>query len=270
MTESKPSQPTDLRISINDRVAVLELNGPHVLNALHSTTHRAIHRAIDELDDREDVGAILICGAGSSFCSGSDLREIGPLPDADVMRHVRLDFLTKNRVAGSQKPVLAAIHGWCVGGGIELALACDIRIAASDAKFSMREVSLGGIPGSGGLQRLPQVVGTGVAKDWILTGRDVAATEAYDRALVTRLLPTEGFREAALEMAHAISRHSATALRFAKVALDPAPPSDRGLVIAYQMLAGAACHADPRYEQETDRFNRSEPDPAARTPDLRP
>lgn len=255
MTLAVEKPPTKVDVAVRERVAVIELNGPRVLNALHSTTHRAIQTAFDELDDREDVGSILVCGAGSSFCSGSDLREIGPMQDAEIMKHVRLDFLTKNRIAGSTKPVVAAIQGHCVGGGIELAIACDIRVASDDAQFAMTEVSLGGIPGSGGLQRLPQLVGLGVAKEWVLTGRCFGAAEALDRGLVTQVWPAAELRAKAYDLALSLSRHSATAVRFAKAAMDPEPPSDRGLVASYQILAGAAAHADPNYEKRTRRFS---------------
>ena len=144
MTLAAEKPPTRVNVEVRDGVAVIELDGVRVRNALHSSTHRAIQTAFDELDDRGDVGAMLVCGAGGSFCSGSDLREIGPMRDDEIMRHVRLDFLTKNRVAGSMKPVVAAIQGHCVGGGVELAIACDIRVASDDAQFAMTEVSLGG------------------------------------------------------------------------------------------------------------------------------
>jgi enoyl-CoA hydratase/carnithine racemase len=175
------------------------------------------------------------------------------------MHHIRLDFVTKNRVAGSTKPVIAAIQGYCVGGGVELALACDIRVAADDAKFAMTEVSLGGIPGSGGLQRLPQVVGLGVAKDWILTGRRVESKEAYERGLVTQVWAAAELRARALELARRLASFSPTAVRFAKAALDPVPPSDNGLIASYQILAGTAAHADPDYEKRTSRFADREP-----------
>ena len=162
-------------------MARIELRRPEVLNALHSDTHRALQAAFDLVEGRDDLGAVILAGAGRAFCTGSDLREVGALRGADSRRYVELDFATKNRVAASPLPVVAAIQGWCVGGGVELALACDIRIAADDAIFSMREVPLGSLPGSGGLQRLPLVVGLGVAKDWILRGVDVPAEEAYRR-----------------------------------------------------------------------------------------
>jgi enoyl-CoA hydratase/carnithine racemase len=255
MILSTEKPPTRVNVEVSDGVAVIELDGARVLNALHSSTHRAIQTAFDQLDDRGDVGAILVCGAGLSFCSGSDLREIGPMRDAEIMKHVRLDFLTKNRVAGSTKPVVAAIQGHCVGGGIELAIACDIRVASDDAQFAMAEVSLGGIPGSGGLQRLPPLVGLGVAKEWILTGRRFGAAEALDRGLVTQVWPAAELRAKAYDLARSMARHSSIAVRFAKAALDPEPPSDRGLVASYHILAGFAAHSDPDYEKRTRPFS---------------
>jgi enoyl-CoA hydratase/carnithine racemase len=252
-SEDDPGR-SHLDVSVRDRVATVRLNRPKVLNALDSDTHRALQRVFDELELRDDVGAVLLCGAGTSFCSGSDLREIGDLVGVAAQRYVRLDFVTKNRLAGMSKPVVAAIHGWCVGGGVELALACDIRIAAEDAVFSMREVALGSVPGSGGLQRLPAVVGVGVAKDWILTGRDVSAPDAERRGLVTELVPADRLAARGHELAAELAGRNPTALHLAKVALDPRPEADHGLVAAFQMLAGDACHGDPMYLRATRAY----------------
>jgi len=245
---------TGIEVTVADRVATILLNRPEVLNALHSDSHRALHRACDELEARDDVGAVLIRGSGTSFCSGSDLREIGDISGAAARAYVRLDFTTKNRIAGLSKPVVAAIHGWCVGGGVELALACDIRIAAEDAVFSMREVRLGSVPGSGGLQRLPAVVGLGVAKDWILTGRNVSAVDAERRGLVTEVVPAADLAARAHTLAAELAGRNPTALHLAKVALDPRPEPDYGLVAAFQTLAGEACHGDPLYLESTRKF----------------
>lgn len=246
-----------LEVSVAEGVATVLLNRPEVLNALHSSTHKAMQRVFEELEDRDDVGSIVLAGAGRAFCSGSDLREVGALTGRAARRYVQLDFSTKNRIAGVSKPVIAAIQGYCVGGGLELALACDIRIAAEDAVFSMREVPLGSIPGSGGLQRLPAVVGMGVAKEWVLRGRDVDATEAHQRGLVTSVVPRDALLKEALRVAEELAQRSPTALHLAKVALDPVPEPDRGLVATYQMLAGEACHAQPRYHDATNRYRSS-------------
>ena len=243
-----------LAITVDERVARIELRRPEVLNALHSDTHRALQAAFDLVEGRDDVGAVILAGAGRAFCTGSDLREVGALRGVDSRRYVELDFATKNRVAASPLPVVAAIQGWCVGGGVELALACDIRVAADDAIFSMREVPLGSLPGSGGLQRLPLVVGLGVAKDWILRGVDVPAEEAYRRGLVTELVRPDELNDAARRIAGALASQSATALRLAKVAMSPEPIADHGLVAAFQALAVSVCHDDPSYHNRTEQY----------------
>ncbi|GAB3598125.1 enoyl-CoA hydratase/isomerase family protein [Microbacterium tumbae] len=242
-------------VSVEERVATITLRRPQVLNALDSHTHRAIGAAIDDLERDDRVGAILFAAEGRAFCSGSDLREIGQLAGRAEQEYVELDFRTKNRIAACTKPVVAAIQGFCVGGGMELALACDIRIAADDAIFAMPEVTLGSLPGSGGLQRLPQVVGVGVAKEWILTGRRVPAEEARLRGLVTEVVPRAELQDAALRIARDLAAKSALAMRLAKVALTPDPLADRGLVAAFQMLAGDATHSQPSYSRATRRYS---------------
>jgi enoyl-CoA hydratase/carnithine racemase len=246
-----------ISVDVEDGVATLTLRRPRVLNALDSHTHRAIAAAFEELERDERVGAIVIAAEGRAFCSGSDLREIGQLAGRAEQEYVELDFRTKNRIATCPKPVIAAIQGYCVGGGLELALACDLRVAATDAIFSMPEVSLGSLPGSGGLQRLPQVVGVGIAKEWILTGRRVPAEEAHLRGLVNRLVEPDRLQEAARELASELAAKSPLALRLAKVALTPDPLADRGLVAAFQMLAGDATHSQPSYSSATRRFSEA-------------
>jgi enoyl-CoA hydratase/carnithine racemase len=241
----------------DDRVAMITLRRPEVLNALDSSSHRALGTAITELERDERVGAIVIAGEGRAFCSGSDLAEIGQLTGQDEQDYVALDFATKNRIAGCTKPVIAAIHGYCVGGGLELALACDFRVASTDAIFMMPEVSLGSLPGSGGLQRLPRVVGVGVATDWILTGRKVGAEEAERHGLVARLVPVGEHLSTARTLAAELATKSPLSLRLAKVALTPEPLADRGLIAAFQMLAGDAGHRQPSYSAATKKFDKT-------------
>ena len=253
---AETSQWTTVELAVSGGVATFELVGPRVLNALHSSTHQRLQHLVRETEDHEDIRAIVLCGAGRSFCSGSDLREVGQLQGDAARRYVALDFATKNILAASSRPVIAAIQGHCVGGGLELALACDIRIATDDAVFAMPEVALGSLPGSGGLQRLPAVVGRGVAADWILTGRSVDAQEALAHGLVTRVVPAGEVREQAAAIARRMAATNPEALRLAKIALTPEPPSDRGLTAAFQSLAGAACHASEEYRNATERFTQ--------------
>jgi enoyl-CoA hydratase/carnithine racemase len=241
----------------DDRVAIITLRRPEVLNALDSHNHRAMGSAITELEREDGVGAIVIAGEGRAFCSGSDLAEIGQLTGQAEQDYVALDFATKNRIAGCTKPVIAAIQGYCVGGGLELALACDFRVAGEDAVFMMPEVTLGSLPGSGGLQRLPRLVGVGVATDWILTGRKVGAQEAERHGLVSRLVSQGDHLTAARVLAAELATKSPLSLRLAKVALTPEPLADRGLTAAFQMLAGDAGHRQPSYAAATKKFDKN-------------
>lgn len=241
----------------DDRVALITLRRPEVLNALDSSSHLALSNAIADLERDERVGVIVIAGEGRAFCSGSDLAEIGQLTGQAEQDYVALDFATKNRIAGCTKPVVAAIQGYCVGGGLELALACDFRVASADAVFMMPEVTLGSLPGSGGLQRLPRVVGVGVATDWILTGRKVSAEEAERHGLIARLVPSGEHLSAARTLAAELATKSPLSLRLAKVALTPEPLADRGLIAAFQMLAGDAGHRQPSYSAATKKFDKN-------------
>ena len=241
----------------DDRVAVITLRRPEVLNALDSSSHRALGTAIAELERDERVGAIVIAGEGRAFCSGSDLAEIGQLTGQAEQDYVALDFATKNRIAGCTKPVIAAIQGYCVGGGLELALACDFRVAGTDAIFMMPEVSLGSLPGSGGLQRLPRVVGVGVATDWILTGRKVAPRRPSATDWSPDWFRWASISSAARTLAAELATKSPLSLRLAKVALTPEPLADRGLIAAFQMLAGDAGHRQPSYSVATKKFDKT-------------
>jgi enoyl-CoA hydratase/carnithine racemase len=244
-----------IRQTISAGVLEIVLDRPEVLNAMDTAVHRAIIGAIATAEENPDVGAVLIRGEGRAFSSGSDLKEIGQLVGEAEQRYVELDFSTKNIVAMSTKPTVAAIHGYCLGGGLELALACDIRLGADDAIFGMPEVSLGSLPGSGGLQRLPEVVGVGIATEWILTGRRVPAAEAWQRGLVSQLYPVDTLIGEARALAEKLAGQSLLAMRLARVAIRPAPLSHRSLVGTFQALAGDMTHRQDSYRKTTERFS---------------
>ena len=245
-----------IRQTISAGVLEIVLDRPEVLNAMDTAVHRAIIGAIAAAEENPDVGAVLIRGEGRAFSSGSDLKEIGQLVGEAEQRYVELDFSTKNIVAMSTKPTVAAIHGYCLGGGLELALACDIRLGADDAIFGMPEVSLGSLPGSGGLQRLPEVVGVGIATEWILTGRRVPAAEAWQRGLVSQLYPVDTLVAEARALAEKLAGQSLLAMRLARVAIRPAPLSHRSLVGTFQALAVDMAHRQDSYRKTTERFSQ--------------
>ena len=243
-----------LLYEVKDAIATITLNRPEVLNACNSATHLEVQRAVEQAELDDQVRVLIITGAGRAFCSGSDLREVGQFKGAAARRYLKLDFDTKNRVAACTKPVIAALHGHVAGGGFELALACDIRLVAENVLFSLPEIVLGTIPGSGGLQRLPQVVGLGIAKEWALTGRRIDAQEAYRTGLANHVYPLDRLQAAAIELARTFAERSALSLTLAKVALDPTPPASAGIVGSYHMLASQACHDDPVYHAQASGY----------------
>jgi enoyl-CoA hydratase/carnithine racemase len=243
-----------LTYAVDDRVALVTLNRPEVLNACNSATHREVQAAIERAENDDAVRVIVIAGAGRAFCSGSDLREVGQFQGAAVRRYLKLDFATKQRVATCSKPVIAALHGHVAGGGFELALACDIRIVADNVQFSLPEILLGTIPGSGGLQRLPQIVGLGIAKEWALTGKRIGADEAHRRGLANHVHPVDRLLPEALAFARELANRTPLSLALAKVALDPEPPAADGMVGVYHMLASQACHDDPMYAEQAGSY----------------
>jgi enoyl-CoA hydratase/carnithine racemase len=243
-----------LRYEVEDRVATITLNRPEVLNACNSATHWEVQGAIERAELDENVRVVIITGAGRAFCSGSDMREVGQFKGVEARRYLKLDFATKNRVAACAKPVIAALHGHVAGGGFELALACDMRLVADNVLFSLPEILLGTIPGSGGLQRLPQVVGLGIAKEWAMTGRRIDAHEAYRTGLANHVYPLERLQAEAMALARSLAERAQLSLALAKVALDPEPPASDGIIGAYHMLASQACHDDPVYRQQSSGY----------------
>jgi enoyl-CoA hydratase/carnithine racemase len=251
---NEPASFQYLQYAVEEGVALITLNRPEVLNACNSATHREVQAAIERAELDDGVHAVVLTGAGRAFCSGSDLREVGQFQGAAARRYLKLDFTTKNRIATCSKPVIAALHGHVAGGGFELALACDIRLVADNVQFSLPEILLGTIPGSGGLQRLPQIVGLGIAKEWAFTGRKIGAEEAYRTGLANHVYPPDRLLDEAKAFARELAKRTALSLTLAKVALDPTPPAADGMIGIYHTLASQACHDDPMYTQQAGSY----------------
>ncbi|HEX6038835.1 enoyl-CoA hydratase-related protein [Longimicrobium sp.] len=188
---------TNLTLDVQDRIATLSVNRPDKLNALNEQTVRELGQAMDEITGRDDLGGVIITGVGEkSFVAGADIAELsrmGPVDGVDVSRLGQRVF---RQIELSRKPVLAAVNGFALGGGCELALACHLRIAGENAQFGLPEVKLGIIPGYGGTLRLPRIVGKGRALELMLTAQFIKADEAYRIGLVNKVVPkpqaTEG------------------------------------------------------------------------------
>jgi enoyl-CoA hydratase len=201
------------------RVAILTVNRPEKMNALNEQVRDEMLRALAALETDDGVGVVVVTGAGEkSFIAGADIGEFAgrkPFDQRHAMRSPRIFDV----MAAFPKPVIAMINGFCLGGGCELALSCDLRIASDKARFGQPEINLGLIPGGGGTQRLPRQVGLGHAMRLILTGEMIGAAEAREIGLVEKVVPAAELRAATLELAAKIASKSPLAVRVAKEAV---------------------------------------------------
>jgi enoyl-CoA hydratase/carnithine racemase len=223
-------------------VGVLTLNRPEVYNCLNLETLFTLRRLIAEIDADREIRAVIVTGAGEkAFCSGADLKERRTMTDRQVQLYIRTIRDTFSELERLPKPVIAAINGVALGGGTELALACDLRVMSESAQMGLTETSLGIIPGAGGTQRLPRLIGKGKAKELIFTARRVHAEEALAIGLVNRTAPPDQVMASALALAEEMAANAPLALAQAKFAIDYGMEADlaTGLAMessAYQVL----------------------------------
>lgn len=198
-----------------DAVALIRLNRPDALNALNGTLMRELGEALDAAEADRDVGCIVLTGSEKAFAAGADIKEMASKGYMDVFME---DFITASweTVTRVRKPVIAAVAGYALGGGCELAMMCDFIICAENAKFGQPEIKLGVIPGAGGTQRLTRFIGKSKAMDMVLTGRNMGAEEAERCGLVSRVFPADTMLEEALAIADKIADLSRPAVMIAK------------------------------------------------------
>jgi enoyl-CoA hydratase/carnithine racemase len=201
-------------------IAYLTLNRPQVFNAISERMIQEMKRAIEEIQADPGMGVVIISGAGKAFQSGADIQELSRMTPLQILRWNQgivenLDALEKMR-----PPVIAAINGYALGGGLELALACTIRVAGESAKMGLPEVKIGILPGAGGTQRLPRLIGKGLAAEMILTGEMIDAREAYRIGLVNRVVPDDQLMATAEGIARKILQNAPIAVALAKDAIE--------------------------------------------------
>ena len=207
-------------VETRGRVGLIRLNRPQALNALNSALIRELAQAIDAFEADNNVGCIVITGSDKAFAAGADIKEMAGKGFTDVFLS---DFATTwHRVAAARKPVVAAVAGFALGGGCELAMQCDLVIAADNVKFGQPEIKLGVIPGIGGTQRLTHAVGKAKAMDLILTGRMMDAQEAERAGLVARVVPLQNLLDEAIKVATTIAAMSLPSVLAAKEAVNRA------------------------------------------------
>lgn len=206
-------------VEIEYKVGLIRLNRPKALNALNSTLMGELTSALEELDQDDEIGAMVITGDERAFAAGADIKEMSGKSSIDMLQGEKITT-SWDRLRAIKKPIIAAVSGWCLGGGSELALACDMVVASETAKIGQPEINLGIFPGAGATQRLPRVVGKAIAMEMILNNRTLSADEAEKFGLVNRVFPVETYLEEAMKLASEVAARAPVAIRLAKEAIN--------------------------------------------------
>ncbi|MEY3151168.1 MAG: hypothetical protein RLY92_1395 [Chloroflexota bacterium] len=210
-------------VETHGRAGVIRINRPKQLNALNGAVMRVLVDAALAFDADATVGAIVITGDERAFAAGADIKEMASASVVEMLQANRIELWDALR--GIKKPLIAAVSGWALGGGCELAMACDMIVASETARFGQPEINIGIIPGAGGTQRLTRAVGKALAMEVILNGRFLDAAEAERFGLVNRVVPVEQYLRTAIELAQQIAGRAPLAVRLAKEAVNQAQES---------------------------------------------
>jgi enoyl-CoA hydratase len=239
------------------RVGWITLNRPEALNALNSTLAGELARAVAAFDDDEGVGCIVITGSERAFAAGADIKEMADKSARDML--MQSPFAPLESVARARTPIVAAVAGFALGGGCELAMICDIILAADSAKFGQPEITLGVIPGLGGTQRLTRAIGAAKAAELVLTGRTMGAEEAERAGLVARVVPAADLLDEAGTVAESIAAKSLPVVYAAKEALRAAQETSlaEGLRFEKQTFAGLFALEDQKEGMSAFRSKRA-------------
>jgi enoyl-CoA hydratase len=245
-------------VTRDERVGTITLNRPKALNALNSQVMNEVVAAAAEFDSDSGIGAIIVTGSGEkAFAAGADIKEMAALSFADVFA---ADFFAQwSKFAATRTPTIAAVAGYALGGGCELAMMCDLLIAADTAKFGQPEIKLGVLPGMGGSQRLTRAIGKAKAMDLILTGRNMGAEEAERAGLVSRVVPADTLLEEANAVAKTIAGMSLSASRMAKEAVNRAFESTLAEGLLYERRLFHSAFATEDQTEGMNAFTEKRP-----------
>ena len=230
-----------VELTKKDNIAVITMNRPEALNALSKAVFADLEAVLDDVENDDDVYVVVITGAGRAFIAGADIGEMAPMNVAEGLAFSELGNRLLMRVDMMEKPTIAAVNGFALGGGCELAMACDIRLASEKAKFGQPEVGLGIIPGFGGTQRMARIIGTGAAMELIYTADTIDAQKAKEIGMVNYVVPAEELMNKTMEMAHKICKNAQKAMRVSKMAIRRGIDCDISTAGTSEALAGAPC-----------------------------
>ncbi|MTK12357.1 MAG: short-chain-enoyl-CoA hydratase [Clostridiaceae bacterium] len=228
----------------NDKIATISINRPKALNALNSETLKELDCVVDMIAEDEGVYAVILTGVGEkAFVAGADITEMKDMSVAEGRKFGMLGNKVFRKIDLLEKPIIAAVNGFALGGGCELSMACDIRIASTNAKFGQPEVGLGITPGFGGTQRLARIAGMAVAKELIFTGKIIKAEEALRVGLVNKVVEPDKVMEEAISFANTIAAQAPIAIKYCKAAINRGMQCDIETALMYESEVFGECFA---------------------------
>ncbi|HVE14467.1 MAG TPA: enoyl-CoA hydratase-related protein [Elusimicrobiota bacterium] len=233
MPSAKAADPkSEVLVETRGAVGLVRLNRPEVLNALSYSVMEKVVEALEAFDRDDAIRCIVLAGSAKAFAAGADIKELEGAKIHDMVYNQQMPRW--DRIRRVQKPIVAAVSGFALGGGCELAMACDLIVASETAVFGQPEINIGVMPGAGGTQRLTRAVGKAVAMDMVLTGRRMAAQEALQRGLVARVVPVEAFLDEAMAVAQAIAAKPPIAVLMAKDGVSRALDTSLETALSYE------------------------------------
>jgi len=238
-----------------DGIALVTFNRPEALNALNTAVNRRLFEVLTEVENDEDIRVIVLTGAGEkAFVAGADIKEMSTLDPLGAKEFALVSKRALDKIWNMDLPVIAAINGFCLGGGLEYAMCCDIRIASDDAKFGLPEITLGILPGGGGTQRLPRLIGFGKAKELCLTGSVFGAAEALRLGLVNHVYPKERMLDETMNLAGRIARHSRASVSLIKSSMNKGFETDLDTASCFELNCFALCFSTAEQKERMKSF----------------
>lgn len=245
-----------LKYSIESGLAVVSINRPEALNALNTQVFTELEEIFTELEINDDVRVIILTGEGEkAFAAGSDIKEMTAFSSLEARKFALFVSRVQNKIEACTKPVIAAVNGFALGGGCELAMACDLRIASSNAKFGQPEIKLGIIPGGGGTQRLSRLVGISRAKELVFTGEVIGAQRAYEIGLADKVVAPEDLMSEAKKLAEKIKEKSLPILMLAKHSVNTGSKLDLNRALELEIECFATCFSTYDHQEGMAAFS---------------
>jgi len=244
-----------IQIERKEDIAIVRVNRPEKLNAMNIDTIKEMGNVMDQLDKDDSIKVVIVTGAGEkAFSAGADIEYMSKISALEAEQYALTGHATLNKIENLSKPVIAAVNGYALGGGCELALSCDIRIASKNAAMGQPEVTIGICPGWGGTQRLMRVVGPARAKELIYSGKRIGADEAFQMGLVNKVVELPQLMDECMNMAKEIAKNSVTAVRVSKTLLNRGMDSDINTGLKLEIFGWSLCFTHPDREQRMTAF----------------